>query len=115
MKTKHKITKCNDDFIDTIINSKFDISQIEKTIKQSIYICINCNINHQQKIELKPEHLIWPNNSISNQNVKHRDSSLVELLNKDFNFNLENRYKKSQNISMQAIKNMQNIISELTS
>jgi glycosyltransferase involved in cell wall biosynthesis len=44
-----------------------------------------------------------------------KPSSLVELLNKDFNFSLENRYKKSQNISMQAIKNMQNIISELTS
>ena len=72
----------NNAFIDSIIESKFDISQIEKTIKQSIFISMNSSILNKRKIELKPEHLIWPNKLISNHNVKHRDNSLVELLDR---------------------------------
>ena len=72
----------NNAFIDSIIESKFDIYQIEKTIKQSIFISMNSSILNKRKIELKPEHLIWPNKLISNHNVKHRDNSLVELLDR---------------------------------
>jgi hypothetical protein len=72
----------NEEFIDSVINSKFDLSQIENTIKQSIYICINSNIQNKRNIELKPEHLIWPSKTLSNLSVKHRDNSLVELLDR---------------------------------
>tara|TARA_B100001996_G_scaffold346280_1_gene303132 strand:+ start:770 stop:1930 length:1161 start_codon:yes stop_codon:yes gene_type:complete len=42
-------------------------------------------------------------------------NSLVELLDQDFDFNIEIRHKKSQDISVQAMKNLQNVISELLS
>ncbi len=88
----------NDEFIDGIINSKYDISQIESTVKQSVYIGINSNIHNKQQIELKPEYLIWPNKSISNLNVKHRDNSLVELLDR-----YETAAKKAYNQGLKII------------
>lgn len=41
-------------------------------------------------------------------------SSLVELLDNEFDFSPEARYKKSKDISQQAMKNMQDVIVELT-
>lgn len=80
-KTGFKIT-FNKEYIDDIVNSKLDISQIEKTIIQSTYICINSNIRNNQHIELKPEYLIWPNEVTSIKNSNHRDNSIVEFLDR---------------------------------
>ncbi|MBM77250.1 MAG: hypothetical protein CL846_02095 [Crocinitomicaceae bacterium] len=73
---------CSEEYIENIINSKFDISIIEKTIKQSVYISVNSHINRNNNIELGTEHLIWPNNSLSIINTKHRDNSTIELLDR---------------------------------
>lgn len=80
-KTGFKIT-FNKEYIDDIVNSKLDISQIENTIIQSTYICINSNIRNNQHIELKPEYLIWPNEVTSIKNSNHRDNSIVEFLDR---------------------------------
>ncbi len=73
---------CSEEYIENIINSKFDISIIEKTIKQSVYISVNSHINRNNNIELGKEYLIWPNNSLPIINTKHRDNSTIELLDR---------------------------------
>lgn len=72
----------NKEYIDDIVNSKLDISQIENTIIQSTYICINSNIQNNLQIELKPEYLIWPNELTSFKNSNHRDNTIVEFLDR---------------------------------
>ena len=76
------IISYTEEYINKIINSKFDISVLEKSIKQSIYISINSHINRNNNIELGAEHLIWPNNKVSIANKNHRNNFLIELLDR---------------------------------